>query len=104
MVLSDEVGRQLHDKSTQGKALTSEELELLEKWYAEQDNEESGLLNQDNGMRSENILHKQIDPILIRIETAAEQIHKLTHENRMLKKNIVKLQKQLTEKNAAHPV
>jgi peptidoglycan hydrolase CwlO-like protein len=50
------------------------------------------------------MLHKQIDPILTRIGTTAEQIHKLTDENRMLKKNISKLQRQLAEKNSAFSV
>ncbi len=96
---SDNIGRQLHDKSTRGKALTPEEHEVLEKWYARHDNEESELLNRDNEPQTEYILHEQIDPILSRIGTTAEQIHKLTDENRVLKKNISKLQQQLAEKN-----
>ena len=98
---SDKIGRQLHDKATRGKVLTPEEHELLEKWYSGHDNVESELLTRDNEPQAEHILHKQIDPILIRIGTTAEQIHKLTDENRMLKKNISKLQRQLAEKNSA---
>ncbi|MCI5149879.1 MAG: hypothetical protein D3916_10925 [Candidatus Electrothrix sp. MAN1_4] len=98
---SDKIGRQLHDKATRGKALTSEEHEVLEKWYARHDNAESELLNRDHEPQAEHILHKQIDPILTRIGTTAEQIHNLTDENRMLKKNISKLQRQLAEKNSA---
>ncbi|MGB5684561.1 MAG: hypothetical protein WBM35_02025, partial [Candidatus Electrothrix sp.] len=89
---SDKICRQLHDKSTRGKVLTPEEHELLEKWYARHDNAESELLNRDNEPQAEHILHKQIDPILSRIGVTAEQIHKLTDENRILRKNISKLQ------------
>ena len=97
-MLSDEIGRQLHDRSTRGKALTSVAHRSLEKWYDQQDNKDSRLLHRDDDLRIENILHKQIDPILIRISTAAEQIHKLTDENRVLRENIAKLQRQLPEK------
>ncbi len=102
-MLSDEVGMRLHDRATRGKILTSEEHKLLENWYAEQDSAESELLNPDNDLQTEHILQKQIEPILIRIGVAAEQIHKLTDENRMLRKNIANVQRQLAEKNMAHP-
>ena len=98
---SDKIGRQLHDKATRGKALTTEEHEVLEKWYTGHDNAESELLTRDNEPQAEHMLHNQIDPTLTRIGTTAEQIHKLTDENRMLKKNISKLQRQPTEKNSA---
>ena len=102
MILYDEIGRQLHDRSTRGKELTSEKRRLLEEWYEQQDNAESRLLHKDDDLRTEKILRTQIDPILIRISTAAEQIHKLTDENRVLRKNIAKLHRRLSDKNAEH--
>lgn len=101
-MISDKIAKQLHDKSTRGKVLTPEESKLLKNWYTKQDNEESKLLlNHDYELATENILNDQIGPILTRIGTAAEQIHKITDENKVLRQNIAKLQRQLEEKSTA---
>ncbi|MDM8522725.1 hypothetical protein QUF80_05070 [Desulfococcaceae bacterium HSG8] len=52
-MLSDETGKQLHDRVTLGKVLTPEEHNLLEKWYNNQDNAESELLKSNTDLQSE---------------------------------------------------
>lgn len=103
-MLTDEIGSQLHDKATRGKSLTSKEHKLLEKWYVEQDNAESKSLNLSVDLKTEHTLKKQIDLILIKIEAATDQIHKLTNENRLLKYDITNSQRQLSERTMAQAI
>jgi predicted nucleotidyltransferase len=44
--MSDEAGRELHDRSTRGEYLTQEERDALEAWYAEQDEAELVMLRE----------------------------------------------------------
>ncbi len=43
-MISDELAKQLHDKSTRGKSLSSEEQSSLEQWSAFQDDAETQTL------------------------------------------------------------
>lgn len=103
-MLTDEIGRHLHDKATRGKSLTSEEHILLEKWYDENDSAESESLNLNVDLKTEHTLQKQIDLILIKIEAATGHIQKLTNENRLLRNDITNLHKQLSERTMAQAI
>ena len=61
-MISDEIGKQLHDRATRGEVLTAEEQSQLSKWYAAQDQIENDLLNASNPVASTSELQKRIDP------------------------------------------
>jgi len=47
LVISDELGMELHDRYTLDEPLTSQEQTQLEAWYAQQDSAEAALLEQN---------------------------------------------------------
>ncbi|KJR42973.1 hypothetical protein MCHI_001129, partial [Candidatus Magnetoovum chiemensis] len=75
-MLADEIGKELHDRSTRGKTLTEEEYKLLQEWYEIQDRAENESLYSNAALEAENIMQKQINTILLKIEAASENIHK----------------------------
>jgi hypothetical protein len=77
-MLADEIGKELHDRSTQGKHLTEEEYRLLQEWYEIQDRAENESLYSNAALEAENIMQKQINTILLKIEAASENIHKFS--------------------------
>ncbi|MGD9732135.1 MAG: hypothetical protein AB7U45_08135 [Desulfamplus sp.] len=103
-MLSDEIGKELHERATQGKILTNEEHKLLQEWYNVQDRAESECLYSNAVVETEHTIQKQINNIIIKIEAASENIHKLTSENILLKKNIAAINKKLSEKIMAHTI
>ncbi len=103
-MLTDEVGKQLHDKATRGKTLTFKEHKLLERWYDEQDKAESKSLYLSVDVESEQTLQRQIELTLIKIESATDQIHKLANENQSLRNDITRIHRQLSEKTMAQTI
>jgi len=99
---NDQIGKKLHDMATRGKILSSENRKLLQAWYEEQDNAESELLTSDT--ETETMLQKQIDSVLAGIGNANEEIRKTMNDNNMLREEIIKLQKQLSQKITAQAV
>ncbi len=102
-MVSDELGKQLHDRATRGKALSAEEQTQLEVWYAIQDNAEMarlGLTEKAQTEESVESLRAQIDSALARITTITKRIQELTAENDTLRREIATLQRQLVQQSA----
>ena len=95
-MVSDEMGAWLHDRATRDHMLTSEEHQLLEQWYQQQDRAEVADMNIaiNENLPEEHKLQEQIDAVLARIGLVSEQIHKLTDENKSLKSDIARIYKQ----------
>ncbi len=103
-MISDEVGKKLHDKATRGVTLSSADQKKLKIWYKDQDDAECESLNLSTSVKSETMLQKEIDSILFKIGSANEEICKLSHHNKLLKKEIFKIQEQLPQNATAHTV
>ncbi len=95
---SDKTGKILHDKSTLNKRLTPEENDTLQKWYEQQDRNEFEMLLSNKNLTGDIKIQNQIDAILTKIGIVADQIPRLTHENRLLRNKIGHLQRQLSKK------
>lgn len=81
MVIDDELGRQLHDRATRGEELSREDQILLEAWYEAQDRAEMNGLNLAATDEAKTIkLQKEIDSVLIQLQTATKQIQEITRE------------------------
>jgi predicted RNase H-like nuclease (RuvC/YqgF family) len=102
-MVSTEIGQQLHDRATRGKALSAEEQMQLEEWYAIQDHTEMarlGLTEKAQPEESAESLRVQIDSALARITTITKRIQELTAENDALRREISTLQRQLVQQSA----
>jgi hypothetical protein len=77
---------QLHQRRALGETLNTEEQELLEKWYAEQDAVEAGILtpNAYHAPATE-ALRKQLGEMLQQIASSVQRIQQIASENEQLK-------------------
>jgi len=96
-MISDELAKQLHDKSTRGKSLSSEEQSSLEQWYAFQDDAETQTLTKSYDESKITILQTQVNNAFIQLMTVTKQIPGMIAENEALKGEIIQLHNQLVQ-------
>jgi cell division protein FtsB len=94
---TDQLGMQLHDRSTRGEPLTSEEIRQLETWYAQQDAiEQERLIPQATATADLETLHSQIDASLNQLTAVTQRIQQIAAENAALRQENTTLRQQLT--------
>ena len=96
-MVSDELGKQLHDQATRGGALSTEEQAQLEEWYATQDRAEADELDQTVTAKTVTALRAQIDSALAQIATITKRIQEITEANEALRREIAALRSQLAQ-------
>ncbi|MUG91159.1 hypothetical protein F7734_01045 [Scytonema sp. UIC 10036] len=101
-MISDEMGRQLHNRSTLGEELTNLEKEQLDGWYAKLDAIESKLLS-DNADSQMNLakLQTQIEASLNQLTFVTQRIQQISSENDNLRQEVGVLRQQLTARRSA---
>ena len=101
-MISDEMGRQLHNRSTLGEQLTNLEKEQLDAWYAKLDAIESKLLgdNADSQITSAK-LPTQIEASLNQLKFVTQRIQQISSENDDLRQEIGVLRQQLAVRRSA---
>jgi peptidoglycan hydrolase CwlO-like protein len=92
-------GQQLHDKATRGETLTMEEQHELEQWYAQEDGIEAALLQVATINDTDPNIQRQVQAILDQLRIVIRQIHELSTENDVIRREITDLQHRL----AKHP-
>jgi peptidoglycan hydrolase CwlO-like protein len=95
-MVSDELGKQLHDRATRGETLSVQERVSLETWYAAQDRAEMDALDLTTP-ETVAILQAQVDSVLEQLETAAKRIQELAQENDRLRGEIATLHRRLAQ-------
>jgi peptidoglycan hydrolase CwlO-like protein len=95
-MVSDELGKQLHDRATRGETLSAQECVSLETWYAAQDRAEMDELDLTTPEMVA-ILQAQVDSVLVQLETAAKRIQELAQENDRLRGEIATLHHRLAQ-------
>ncbi|OQY51452.1 MAG: hypothetical protein DRR08_14330 [Candidatus Parabeggiatoa sp. nov. 2] len=95
----DNMIQQLHDKSTRGKPLSLKEQSLLEQWYAFQDTAENNTLVNSYDENRLNTLQTQVDNALSQLMTVTKRVQELTAENKVLKREIIELRRQLIQQS-----
>jgi peptidoglycan hydrolase CwlO-like protein len=95
-MMSDELGRQLHDRSTRGEVLSTLEEQQLDAWYDSQDQRESELLL-SSSVPTSNLseLQTQIEKSLNQLEAVVDRIQKVSAENTVLQREVAELRQQL---------
>ncbi len=97
-MVSDKIGKQLHDQFTRGKSLSAEEQSLLQEWYDIQDHIENNLLiNDENVMEN---LQMQLDKSLDQLIIVTKQIQEIAAENEALKQEIFELRGQWIQQSS----
>ena len=96
-MISEELGTQLHDRLTRGQPLSAEEMEQLQAWYAQNDQEDLAQINMP-ATKTESTSQAQVDTVLAQIETVTRRIRKLEKQNEALRRANTALQNDLLSK------
>jgi hypothetical protein len=102
-MIANHLAQQLHDKATRGVALSAEEQAQLEQWYARQDQAEEATLSKAPLPQANASLQTQVDGAVAQLLTVTQRIQTLAAENDALRREVVALRQQLTEKLAKQP-
>ncbi len=96
-MISDNLGKTLHDRLTRGEPLSDEEQGQLESWYEYQDNLESDILGITAEKKTITNLQSQIETTLTQLLTITKRIQEVTSENEILRQEINSLRHQLAD-------
>ncbi|MBI4758581.1 MAG: hypothetical protein HY783_06225 [Chloroflexi bacterium] len=102
-MISDDIGRKLHDRSSRGETLSAEEQKQLENWYASQDNAESKMLGLTASEKTVASLQTQIDSALAQLMVVTKRIQEVASENEALRREIAALRRQLMQRLGVQP-
>jgi hypothetical protein len=94
-MITDEVGRQLHDRATRGGSLTPEEHASLEAWYARQDAEDMARLAAAPLPPATAALRERVTATLAQLVHVTQRVHALALENERLHRQVTALFAQL---------
>jgi septal ring factor EnvC (AmiA/AmiB activator) len=103
-MVSDELGKQLHDRATRGEALSPEEQAQLKDWYATQDRAEADQLGFTATAETVDLLQAQIDSAVAQLATITRRIQEIATENKALRREIAALGRQLAQQDSPQPV
>jgi septal ring factor EnvC (AmiA/AmiB activator) len=96
-MISDDLGKILHDRSTWGEALSAEDQIQLESWYEDQDNLESNILVTTVAEKTIAKLQAQIEGVLTQLINITKRIQEVASENEILRQEINSLRHQLVD-------
>jgi hypothetical protein len=94
-MISDALGKQLHDRATCGEELSTHERAQLAAWYADQDNAESAILTSATHTVSDPDLYEQVAAIIRQLTVVTQTIQTLAQENAALRREIAILRHQV---------
>lgn len=95
VVISNDLGRELHDKATRGMTLSAEELAQLQTWCDEQDAQEAAMYAAVPEVTGIDRLQAQIDATLAQLMNMTRRIQEVMLENKALRQEIEGLRRQL---------
>ena len=96
-MISDDLGKALHDRLTRGEQLSNEEQDQLEGWYEYQDNLERNILGTTAEKKTTAKLQSQIEATLTQLIATTNRIQEIASENEMLRQEISSLRHQLVD-------
>jgi len=94
-MISEDIAKQLHDRSTRGELLSAEEQSALRNWYALQDDAESDALGLTGDDKALVTLQNQIEAALTQLTIVTQRIQEIASENEALRRETVRLRQQL---------
>jgi peptidoglycan hydrolase CwlO-like protein len=102
-MISDDFGKQLHDRATRGEVLSVEEQARLENWYAAQNRAEADGLGLTVMGKTVTALQAQVDSALAQLATVTRRIQEIAAENEVLRREIAALRRQLAQQASPQP-
>ncbi len=90
-MISDEIGRDLHDRLTRSEQLSDDQQRQLEHWYEHQDRLETNILGTSVEAKRIAKLRSQIEVALTQLTTISHRIQEIASENEILRQEISSL-------------
>jgi hypothetical protein len=97
-MISDDLGKQLHDRATRGQPLSAEERELLAEWYRRLDEEEARQFAKAATTPPQSVTRTEINNLLTQLALSAQHMLTVAAENEKLRQEIEDLHRQLAQK------
>jgi hypothetical protein len=94
-MISENIARQLHDRSTRSELLSAEEQSVLRNWYALQDDAESDVLGLTGDDEALVMLQNQIEATLTQLTIVTQRIQEVASENETLRHETIRLRQRL---------
>jgi hypothetical protein len=101
--MTDDLGKQLHDRATRGEALLPQEQAQLKAWYAAQDQAEMAKLDLTAAGKTAATLQAQVDSTLAQLTVVTRQIQETSAENQALRRENAALRHQLAQRVLFQP-
>jgi chromosome segregation ATPase len=102
-MISDELGRHLHDLATQGERLSAEDQAHLESWYTAQDRAEMEALDLAEMAGDVTIVQTQVESATAQLTAISRRIQKIAAENAALRREISVLRRRLATQAVPQP-
>jgi len=102
-MISDDLGRRLHDRATQGEQLSTEDQAQLEAWYAAQDRAETDALGLAEMATDVTILQTEVESATAQLTAISHRIQKTAVENAALRREINMLRRRLATQALPQP-
>ena len=96
-MIDNQLGTQLHDKATRAYPLTSDEIGLLDAWYAHQDAWEADYLAKPTIHNELVDLKNQTIVTIAQVAVVSQQLKQITQENTAIKQEIMSLQRRVSK-------
>ncbi len=103
-MVSDKLGKQLHDWATRGEKLSASERAQLTAWYRAQDAAESITLALPDDFTPSPGLREQITNIMQQLTNVTQTIQTLEKENAALRSEIATLRQRVAQHLTSQPV
>ena len=96
-MISNDLGKDLHDRLTRGEQLSDDEQGQLDSWYEYQDNLEDNILGTGAEKKTITKLQSQIEVALTQLIAITNRIQEVATENETLRQEISSLRHQLVD-------
>jgi hypothetical protein len=87
----------IHDRFTRGQPISEEEHDILQRWYDDNDRQESILLSGAADTDSPEQSRPPLLDVLARLDAVSRQLHEVASANERLRAENLVLQQQLTQ-------
>ncbi len=102
-MISDDLGRRLHDQATRGEQLSPADQAQLAAWHAEQDRREAEALGLAKVADDTTLLQAQIDAATAQLSAISRRIQKTAAQNAALRREINVLRQRLAAQAMLQP-
>jgi hypothetical protein len=101
VMVTDQLGQQLHDRATRGQPLSADERSQLSEWYVQKEGEEAEMLGAARPAHDLSALRAQVNAAVAKLNHVSLRLQAVEAENDGLRREIAALQQKLSQRTMA---